>query len=66
MSPNVGGSDRILRAVLGAVLWLLVLTGTLAGTAGWIAGIVGAVMLGTAALRVCPAYRLIGVNTCRM
>ena len=66
MSPNVGGLDRILRAVVGAVLLLLVLTGTFAGTAGWIAGSVGAVMLGTAALRVCPAYRLIGVNTCRM
>lgn len=66
MSPNVGGLDRLLRAALGAVLWSLVLTGTVAGTAGWIAGIVGTVMLGTAALRVCPAYRLIGVNTCRM
>ena len=60
------GVKDTLRAVVGAFLLLLVLTGTFAGTAGWIAGIVGAVMLGTAALRVCPAYRLIGVNTCRM
>lgn len=66
MTPNVGSTDRILRAVAGVILLLLVLTGTIAGTGGWIAGIVGAVMLATAGMRFCPAYRLIGVNTCKL
>lgn len=66
MTPNVGSTDRILRALAGVILLLLVLTGTIAGTGGWIAGIVGAVMLATAGMRFCPAYRLIGVNTCKL
>ena len=61
MTQNVGGIDRILRIVAGlAILSLLVL---LDGNARWW-GLVGLVPLGTALLRWCPAYPLIGVNTC--
>ena len=61
MTQNVGGIDRILRIVAGlAILSLLVL---LDGNARWW-GLVGLVPLGTALLRWCPAYTLIGVNTC--
>lgn len=61
MTQNVGGIDRILRIVAGlAILSLLVL---LDGNARWW-GLIGLVPLGTAVLRWCPAYTLIGVNTC--
>lgn len=61
MIQNVGGIDRILRIVVGlALLSLLVL---LEGNARWW-GLIGLVPLGTALLRWCPAYTLIGVNTC--
>ncbi|MFO7483109.1 DUF2892 domain-containing protein [Oceanibaculum nanhaiense] len=61
MTQNVGGIDRILRIVAGlAILSLLVL---LDGNARWW-GLIGLVPLGTALLRWCPAYTLIGVNTC--
>ncbi len=66
MTPNVGSIDRLIRAIAGVVLLLLVLTGMIGGTGGWIAGIVGAVMLATAGMRFCPAYRLIGMNTCKL
>ncbi|EKE78703.1 MULTISPECIES: DUF2892 domain-containing protein [Oceanibaculum] len=61
MTQNVGGIDRTLRIVAGlAILSLLVL---LDGNERWW-GLLGLVPLTTALLRWCPAYTLIGVNTC--
>lgn len=59
MKVNVGGLDRGLRIVVGLALIGLTLTGTI-GVWGWI----GVVPLATGLFRVCPAYSLIGVNTC--
>jgi hypothetical protein len=57
---NVGNLDRILRVVLGVVLIALVLVGPHTAW-GWI----GIVPLVTGLFRTCPAYSLIGINTCR-
>ena len=59
MQANVGGIDRILRVVAGLVLIALTLAGTI-GAWGWI----GVVPLATGLFKICPAYSLIGVNTC--
>jgi hypothetical protein len=59
MKANVGGLDRILRIVLGLALIALTLTGTI-GVWGWI----GLVPLGTALVRFCPLYTVLGLNTC--
>ena len=64
MKPNVGGMDRSLRIALGVVLILVGLLAGLAGLWKWLALIVGAVMVATALMRVCPAYLLLGVSTC--
>lgn len=61
MKVNVGGIDRILRIVVGIALIGLTLAGTI-GAWGWI----GVLPLATGLFRVCPAYSLIGVNTCGM
>ncbi len=61
MKANVGTIDRVLRAVVGLVLIGLAATDTI-GVWGWI----GVVPLLTSLLRFCPAYTLIGVNTCPM
>lgn len=61
MTPNVGGIDRVLRAVLGVVLVALAVMGTI-GPWGWI----GLVPLATAALGVCPLYTVLGFSTCPM
>lgn len=61
MTRNVGGIDRILRIVVGLVLIGLAATGTV-GLWGWI----GVVPLATGLLGTCPAYRLLGMNTCPM
>ena len=59
MKHNVGGIDRVLRIVVGLVLIGLAATGTV-GLWGWI----GVVPLATGLLGTCPAYRLLGMNTC--
>ncbi len=59
MVANVGGIDRVLRAVVGIVLIALVFVGPQTPW-GWI----GLVPLATALIRFCPFYPLLGLNTC--
>ena len=59
MKLNVGGIDRILRILVGLVLIALAATGTV----GWW-GYIGIVPLVTGLFRFCPAYGLLGMNTC--
>jgi hypothetical protein len=61
MKTNVGGMDRIARIAIGALLIVLTLLGTI-GAWGWI----GIVPLATGLLRTCPAYSILGFNTCPM
>ncbi|MFW5974041.1 MAG: YgaP family membrane protein [Natrialbaceae archaeon] len=70
MDTNVGGIDRISRFVIGVLLGavgIAVLAGVLEyGTAvGAVALVVGLVLVVTGALQSCPAYRLLGVDTCK-
>jgi hypothetical protein len=57
---NMGTTDRGLRIVVGVVLLALVFVGpqTL-----W--GLLGIVPLATAVSGWCPAYSLLGMNTCK-
>ena len=63
MKPNVGTVDRVIRAIVGIALIAAFLLELLAGTIGIIALVVGVVLLLTAALRWCPPYALLGINT---
>ena len=56
---NVGGVDRILRIIVGLVLIALVFVGPKTAW-GWL----GLIPLATGLLKTCPAYSLLGVNTC--
>jgi membrane-bound ClpP family serine protease len=58
---NVGGIDRVLRIVIGLVLIVLAAMGTIG-----VWGYIGVVPLLTGLVRTCPAYGLLGVNTCPM
>lgn len=60
MKANVGTIDRVLRIVVGLLLIALALTGTI-GVWGWI----GVLPLATGVFRFCPAYPLLGINTCK-
>lgn len=59
ITKNMGNTDRIIRFAVGALLIVLALTGTI-GAWGWL----GLILVGTAAINFCPAYRLLGFNTC--
>jgi hypothetical protein len=59
MTANVGSTDRIIRIVVGVALiaWALLMGGP---TWAWI----GVLPLVTGLMRVCPAYSILGMNTC--
>ena len=61
MPRNEGTIDRALRIIAGLVLISLVFIGPQT-VWGWI----GVVPLITGLVGYCPAYRLLGINTCAM
>lgn len=61
MKTNVGGIDKILRIVVGIALIALAAMGVI-GMWGWI----GVVPLLTGLMGWCPAYTLLGMNSCPM
>lgn len=69
MTINVGTIDRIMRAILGVVLLYLAFFSGLPTFDGaalkYGAVLAGVVMLGVAAVRMCPIYSIFGLKTCR-
>ena len=63
MKLNESNTDRIIRLVLAIVFFVLAFT-MLSGVWSIVAGVLGVVMLGTAAIGFCPLYALFGINTC--
>jgi uncharacterized membrane protein YfcA len=61
MKANVGSADRIIRIVIGIALIAGAVSGQI-GVWGWI----GIVPLATGIFRFCPAYCLLGTNTCEI
>jgi hypothetical protein len=61
---NVGGLDRILRIVVGLVLLVGFFLGW-GGSLNWLL-LIGIVPLATGIFQTCPAYGLLGINTCPM
>ena len=59
MEKNIGKIDRAVRIIAGAALLLLGYT-----TSIWF-GVVGAVLLFTAAIAWCPPYAIFGISTCK-
>lgn len=59
MKANIGTLDRILRIGVGVVLLGLTATGTIGA---W--GYLGILPLLTGLASTCPAYSLLGINSC--
>ena len=60
MPQNVGDIDKWLRIIAGVLILVLGAFGPL----GWW-GLLGIVPLATGLMGSCPAYSLIGMNTCQ-
>lgn len=68
-SANVGSVDRAIRIIVGVIL--IALPFVMADVEVWAnpvfkygAFVVGGILILTALVRFCPAYMLIGANTC--
>ncbi|MDP1593729.1 MAG: DUF2892 domain-containing protein [Gallionella sp.] len=61
MKANEGMIDRAVRIIAGLALIGLTVTDTI-GVWGWI----GVLPLVTGIIGVCPAYSIVGMNTCPM
>lgn len=61
MIKNVGGIDRTIRIVVGLALIAAAATGSVG-----LWGYIGLVPLFTGLMGWCPAYTLLGFNTCPM
>jgi len=59
MTRNLAKWDRMARAVIGILLILGALTGTI-GIWGWI----GVILVATAGMNFCPLYKIVGFKTC--
>lgn len=70
MTINIGTTDRILRAALGAALLFLAYFSGLPSFDGGIvnygAAIVGVVLLVVATERMCPNFSIFGIKSCRV
>ncbi|MEX0876213.1 MAG: DUF2892 domain-containing protein [Phycisphaerales bacterium] len=68
MKRNANGIDRLFRFTLGiavlggAFVWLGASQGEITGV---IAAVIGAILILTGLAGYCPAYRVIGRDTCR-
>ena len=61
MTSNIGNTDRIIRIVAGIAIMASFFL--LDGNARLL-GLIGIVPLATGLFRWCPAYALLGLNTC--
>ena len=64
MNRNVGTPDRVIRVVLAAVALIVAGLIGLPSALGIVLLVVAVVLVGTAAVGFCPAYRLLGMSTC--
>lgn len=65
MKPNMGSTDRILRALVAVVIAILYFTGTITGTLGIVLLVLAAVFLLTSVVSFCPLYAPLGITTCK-
>jgi hypothetical protein len=63
MKPNVGTIDRAIRVIVGIAALAAWYFGMVEGSLGIVALVVGVMLIGTAVIRWCPPYALLGLNT---
>lgn len=64
MKLNMGGADRIIRALIAVAIAVLYFTNVITGTLGIVLLVLGAVFLLTSIVGFCPLYAPFGIRTC--
>ena len=64
MRRNMGNTDRFLRVLLAVVIILLFTQEIIVGATAYVLLAVAAIFLITAFVRICPIYRILGIQTC--
>jgi len=64
MKLNMGGADRIIRALIAVAIAVLYFTNVITGTLGIVLLVFGAVFLLTSIVGFCPLYAPFGIRTC--
>jgi hypothetical protein len=64
MVCNLGAAERVIRVGLGVILIAVGYFAAIPGPWAVAAYVIGAVAVVTAAAGFCPAWRLLGINTC--
>ena len=64
MKINMGGADRIIRALIAVAIAILYFTNVITGTLAIVLLILGAVFLLTSIVGFCPLYAPFGIKTC--
>lgn len=64
MPVNMGTLDRTLRILVAIVIGALWYTGTIGGTMAIVLGVIAGVFVLTSLVGRCPAYTIVGLNTC--
>ncbi|MFN3555130.1 MAG: DUF2892 domain-containing protein [Bacteroidales bacterium] len=65
MKANMGSADKAIRILIALALGVLIYLQVITGTLALLLGIVGGVFVLTSLVSFCPLYRLVGVNTCK-
>lgn len=63
MKANMGNVDRVLRAIIAAVIAILFFTKVISGTLGTVLLVLGGVFLLTSFISFCPLYLPFGIST---
>jgi hypothetical protein len=66
MKKNMGGSDKIIRAVVAAIIAVLFFTNVLPGIIGIVFLVLAGIFVLTSLISFCPLYVPLGISTCKM
>lgn len=64
MKKNMGGADKLIRAMIAITMIVLFATNVISGTLGIVLLVVSGIFLLTSLIGVCPLYIPFGINTC--
>lgn len=66
MKKNMGNVDKIIRIVVALALIVMYITDVVDGTLGLVLVAVSVIFVLTSFIGFCPAYTILGMNTCKL